>query len=191
MKSKIKIELYNDHFEQWKDIKGYEGLYQVSNLGKVRSLDRIVKQFGHKQEYERLIKGKLLKLHIQNGGYLIATLTKNNNERKMLVHRLVAIAFMGNNEGMQVNHKDGNKLNNKLSNLEWCSQEYNAIYSYLNGRMPLPPAQAPKRIVRNDGKTYDSIEEAGKDMNINPSIICNQLKGRQKTVKGYVFMYLR
>ncbi len=158
--------------EVWKDIKGYEGLYQVSSLGKVKNL-----------KYNKILRGT-----INKGGYLVVSLSKNNKPKKHYVHRLVAQTFIENNI---VNHKNFNKLDNRVENLEWCSQEYNAIYSYLNGRMPLPPAQAPKRIVRNDGKTYDSIEEAGKDMNINPSIICNQLKGRQKTVKGYVFMYLK
>ena len=182
MKSKVKIELYNDHFEQWKDIKGYEGLYQVSNLGKVRSLDRIVKQFGHKQEYERSIKGKLLKLHIQNGGYLIATLTKNNNERKMLVHRLVAIAFMGNNEGMQVNHKDGNKLNNKLSNLEWCTQSENVKHAYFKLNHKL---KNKKIYCVELNKKFNSIKEASISLKINRGSISHAINERAKTAGGY------
>ena len=158
--------------EVWKDIKGYEGLYQVSSLGKVKNL-----------KYN-----KILKRTINKGGYMVVSLSKNNKSKKYYVHRLVAQTFIENNI---VNHKNFNKLDNRVENLEWCSQEYNAMHSYLNGRTPLPPAQEPKRIIRNDGKIYNSIEEAGKDMKINPSIICNQLKGRQKTVKGYVFTYLK
>lgn len=158
--------------EKWKDVKEYEGIYQISNLGNVKNI-----------KYNRLLKPTLGK-----SGYLTVLLSKNNKHKRFYVHRLVAESFIEKN--IVVNHKNFNKLDNRVENLEWCSQSYNVEYSYTKGRMPLLPPQKPKKIKRNDGKIYSSIEETGKDMKIHPSIICNHLKNRQKTVKGYTFMYL-
>ena len=157
--------------EIWKDIKGYEKLYQVSNLGRIKNL-----------KHNKTLKGTISK-----NGYLVVSLSKNKKPKKHYVHRIVAETFIENNV---VNHKNFNKLDNRVENLEWCSQKYNAMHSYINGKTPLPPPQEAKKIIRNDGKIYTSIEKAGEDMKINSSIICNQLKGRQKTVKGYMFKYL-
>ena len=104
--------------EIWKDIQGYEGLYQVSNLGRVRSLN-----------YKKTKTVKILKLTSNTKGYLQLILHKNGEISSRKVHRLVAEAFIPNPDGLpQVNHKDENKQNNCVDNLEWCTNYYNAWY---------------------------------------------------------------
>ena len=114
---------------QWKDIEDYEGFYQVSNNGQVRSLDRILmKKNGRKQR----TLGHIMKLHCggHSRNYLSVMLQKNGSVKRFLVHRLVASAFLiKKNQQDQVNHKDGNKTNNDVSNLEWCSCSYNLKHS--------------------------------------------------------------
>lgn len=117
--------------EEWRDIPGYEDRYQVSNFGNVRSVDRFVEQFGHKNSYKRLMKGRTLILRKQRGGYLLATLTRDGKEKKETVHRLVALTFIPNPLNKeQVNHIDGNKENNCVENLEWCTQSENQKHCY-------------------------------------------------------------
>lgn len=124
------MEILNYLGEEWKDIKGYEGLYQVSNLGRVRSLSRYVK---HRTIY--ILKGKLLKQRTRGKGYLAVTLCKNSKLKHYYVHRLVAEAFIPNPNNLpQVNHKDENKSNNCVDNLEWCDDKYNTNYGTRNER---------------------------------------------------------
>ena len=101
-----------DNKEIWKDVKGYEGLYQVSNFGKVKSFKESAK-FGNP--------------YLINSGFHVVTLyLKDRTKRKFQVHRLVAETFIPNPENLPcVNHKDENKLNNCVSNLEWCTYQYN------------------------------------------------------------------
>lgn len=107
--------------EIWKDIDGYDGLYKVSNLGRIMSFHRG--------------KTKLLSLTNKNEkGYLKLTLCKNGKQKTYKVHRLVANAFLPNeNEYNELNHKDGNKLNNCVSNLEWITHKENIMHSYRTG----------------------------------------------------------
>ena len=129
--------------EIWKDIKGYEGLYQVSNLGNVRSLDRFVYDFNSSSKNKRFKKGKLLKVRQTGKLYLSAFLSKNNILKKYFVHRLVAEHFVDKNNFkcmasenknnvdlnyLFINHIDENPLNNKADNLEWCTIAYNNNY---------------------------------------------------------------
>lgn len=110
--------------EIWRDIRGYEGLYQVSNLGQVRSFDREILHRGSIS----LIKGKLLKAGISRNYYQVV-LSKNSIRQSIRVHRLVVEAFIDNpNNYNYINHKDENKLNNKANNLEWCTPYYNTHY---------------------------------------------------------------
>lgn len=113
--------------EKWKDIKGYEGLYQVSDLGRVRSLDR----------EDRLGRFKLgkIKAPCDNGrGYLCVNLKKDSKQKNKSVHRLVAEAFLPNPDNLpEINHKDGNKANNQVSNLEWCTRSENAKHAFKTG----------------------------------------------------------
>ena len=112
--------------EIWKDIKGYEGLYQVSNLGKVRSLDRYVNS---NKNSKRLAKGQILKPYLWSG-YPNVNLCINQKRKGKQIHRLVAEAFLPNpNNYSIVNHIDENPLNSKLSNLEWCTQKHNVTHS--------------------------------------------------------------
>ena len=114
--------------EIWKDIEGYEGLYQVSNKGRIKSLNRIDSR-GHK------VNEKILSSKPNNKGYLRVHLYKNGKRKPFSVHRLVAIAFIPNpNNLLEVNHKDENKENNTVDNLEWCDRKYNANYGGRNER---------------------------------------------------------
>lgn len=108
--------------EEWRDIAGYEGLYQVSNTGYVRSLDRI-KPDGRRQ------RGRYMKTSYDACGYEYVSLSKHNKAKKVSVHRLVAIAFIPNPDGLpQVNHKDEVRNHNSADNLEWCTFLYNQNY---------------------------------------------------------------
>jgi len=112
--------------EIWRDIKGYEGLYQVSNLGRVKSLSRKYKHnmFGKKIIY-KTSKERLLTINI-NQGYAHVVLCKNGKCKQKLLHRLIAQSFIPNPENKpNINHIDGNGLNNNLDNLEWCTQKEN------------------------------------------------------------------
>jgi hypothetical protein len=113
--------------EQWKDIKGYEGLYEVSNLGNVRSLDRVIKS---KHNGTMLRKGQILTpFYEEKKGYYQVSLSKDGKNKKHRVHRLVASAFLDNPHSYtDVNHKDEVKTNNNVDNLEWCTRKYNNNY---------------------------------------------------------------
>ena len=113
--------------EIWKDIEGYEGLYQVSNLGRVKSLDRIDCRGQH-------LKGKLIKPLPTKQEYVRVGLCKNGIRKHFMIHRLVAQAFIP--QHITVNHKDGNKSNNTVDNLEWLSQKENNIHAYRTGLKP-------------------------------------------------------
>ena len=114
--------------EYWKPIVGYENLYEVSNLGRIRSFDRWVKS---KNGSIRICRGRILKPYTNKDGYLYVVLSKNNKHKTYKVHRLVAQAFLDNPNNLpQVNHKDENPLNNNVNNLEWCNSKYNCNFSF-------------------------------------------------------------
>ena len=116
--------------EIWKDIPGYEGLYQASNLGRIKSLDKVVFQKAKNNSVSKHIyKGKILKPILHDNGYNYVTL----NYKIISVHKLIAKTYLENNEKLpQINHKDGNKTNNNINNLEYCSASYNMKHAYKN-----------------------------------------------------------
>ena len=119
--------------EVWKDIRGYEKYYQISNLGRVRSLDRIIKDEKNNRTFN--IKGKIITPTDNGNGYLIIGLRKNGKRNNKYIHRLVAEAFLDKCDGQEyINHIDFNKKNNNISNLEWCTQKENINYSIKKGR---------------------------------------------------------
>lgn len=158
--------------EIWKDIKGYEGLYQVSNLGNVRSIDRIeVKMNCRGWKSPRKDKGKVLTPTDNGKGYRIVPLRKDGKKKNHYVHRLVAEAFC-DGQGDVVDHIDYDISNNRAENLRWCTQKENVIHSIPNMRKPKKPRENKYIRQRHKGsysveishkkiyKTFKSLEEA-------------------------------
>ena len=119
--------------EKWLPIKGYKGYYEVSNKGRVRSLDRtIINSRGKKYK----LKGKILKPSDDDRGYLRVCLTKKNKPKNKKIHKLVAQHFVKNpypKKYIVINHKDGDKYNNYADNLIWCTYKMNSIHAVVNG----------------------------------------------------------
>lgn len=165
--------------EIWKDIKNFEGLYQISNLGNIKSF--------HKQ------RPYLLKPSLGNNGYYQITLyQKNHTRKKFLVHRLVAEHFLANpNCYLCVNHKDENKLNNSVNNLEWCTYQYNNAY----GTALLRSIKTKGRKVHQysiDGiwiASYLSIGVASKLLNVSKTSIKDCCNGKSEFAYGYKWSY--
>lgn len=197
--------------EIWRDIKDYEGLYQVSNLGRVRSLDHYVKC----KNGVRLVKGIILNLKIERNGYVRCTLCKNGITKTFLVHRLVAMAFPDLVEWteeakgkpfdeLQVNHKDEfEKTNNCVDNLEWCTADYNTHYGTCIERRSIsisksmtnnPKISKPVLQYTLDMvfvKEYPSSIEASRQTGVNNATICNAClnKRHYKSAGGYIWKY--
>ena len=172
--------------EEWRDIEGYEGYYQVSNYGQVRSLDR----WRNSGTGGYMHKGRILKQEISNCGYYMVTLSVDGRCKRYSVHRLVAQAFIPNLEYKeQVNHIDGEKSNNTVENLEWNTQSENTIHAFSNGLM-VPNTKGRKVYCFETGKTYMSIAQAGRELNIDHSHIGRVCKGIYKQTKGYTFKYV-
>lgn len=199
--------------EIWKDIEGYEGLYQVSNFGNVKSLN-----------YNRSGKEKILKPQKNKNKYLHISLCKNKNQKTFTIHRLVALAFIPNLHNYPcVNHIDENKENNHVDNLEWCTHEYNMNYGTLKERQSekrkgfkfteetkrkMSEAQKGKKLslevinkIREknskavlqyslDGtfiKEWKSVIQASKQLNLNHiSECCN---GKRKTCGSFIWRF--
>lgn len=116
--------------EIWKDVPGYEGLYKISSTGKVKSLFRVVRFKNHTRD----IKEKILKVTLTPDGYYRVELNKDCKGKKYPIHRLVALAFISNNENKPaVNHIDGDKTNNNISNLEWVTSKENTVHGFKTG----------------------------------------------------------
>ena len=112
-----------------KPVKGYEGYYEVDQFGRVFGVDRIIKVNDNGRNYEKPIAGKQLKQSVHTKGYKTVCLTKDGKTKTLFVHRLVAEAFIPNVDNLpMVNHKDEDKTNNFVDNLEWCDAEYNNTY---------------------------------------------------------------
>ena len=153
--------------EIWKPIEGFEGRYEVSNLGRVRSLDRIIKRDNGHGVNDARVKGRILSQKLNHkGGYCVVNINDNGRELTKYVHRLVAQAFIPNPDGLpEVNHKDEDKQNNCVSNLEWCTPAYNSNYGTGHERMMLKTSK-PIVAVDDSGnivKEYPSVKAAIRD----------------------------
>lgn len=167
--------------EEWREIANYPN-YEVSSFGRVRSKQREVRQFGHKQSYTRVMPSKILKTKMQNGGYLLVWLCKDGIAKPFTVHRLVASAFV-DGVGQDVNHKDGNKTNNRADNLEWATRSENIAHSYRSLGHAKPHCKAV--VCVETGESFVSIREAARAKGINAISIGHNLAGRNKTAGGF------
>lgn len=172
--------------EIWKPVKGYEGIYEVSNIGNVRSLDRSVIKYNALTKRDNIlhIKGQIMKPSINKYGYYYLSLSKDGNRKSHLVHRLVAEAFIDNPNNLpQVNHIDENKLNNNVDNLEFITLEDNVKYS-LNQEIYKMDLDG------NIIEKYASINEAGRQNNIFYQNIWKCIRGIRKTAGNYKWRFV-
>lgn len=176
--------------EIWRDIKGYEGLYQVSNLGNVKSLKRVVP---HKVNGSRTIPEKILKLSSDGSGYLYVSLSKDGKKKNPKVHRLVAESFIPNPNNLpQVNHIDEDKSNNRVDNLEWITSLDNLNHSNV---IEKGNSSRRKKVIQKsfDGRViaiYTSMTEAVKEIGVsNHSLISMCCSGKRKSAYNYLWEY--
>lgn len=174
--------------ENWKDIKGFEGIYQISNEGRVKSLDRYCWN-GTGYFFKT---GQIIKTRILPNGYERVSLKR----KSFYIHRLVAMAFLPNPQKLpQVNHKDEVKTNNNVENLEWCTEKYNTNYGTARERQkakivgvtinnkPIKQYDKSGRLIA----VFKSALEAAKTTKINNSFVCKAANGKYKTAGGYVW----
>ena len=165
--------------EIWKDINGYEGYYQISSYGRVKNVDT----------------NQILIGDTNNIGYRRVWLYMPVKKR-FFVHRLVALHFCaGYHEGLVVNHRDGNKLNNHVNNLEWVTRSENDLHAYRHNLREPHPCQFKHRILAYDLQTgdlikiYNNTDECSEDLNVARSNIYNCCNGKQYSCRGYILRY--
>lgn len=189
---------YSTEEEIWKDVEGYEGYYKVSNLGRVKSLPR-----NGTINTERIMKPKLSKT-----GYLTVHLRKSGYSKHKKIHRLIAIAFIEKVEGKEIiNHKDGDKLNNSISNLEWCTYKENSQHAHDTGlaktdMKQIAAARAVSIAVRtkrvkqldmegNEIREFISMTEARKHLNKTSSTMIDRVcTGKVESYEGFKWQYV-
>ncbi|MCM6931239.1 NUMOD4 motif-containing HNH endonuclease [Enterococcus italicus] len=194
--------------EIWKDISGYEGLYQVSNFGRVKSLARKVPRSGGKLHSVK----ETMKTPSKRKGYLLVNLSKLGIKKRVSIHRLVALAFIDNpSDKPEVNHIDENKENNYVHNLEWVTAKENSNHGTRNERIADyirrrnksehgcsygPPTKKVNKVDPITGKViceYDSVKSALKALGVSPKsgTLSSCLTGKRghKTYKGYRWEY--
>ena len=158
--------------EIWRDIEGYKGKYQVSNMGRVKSLN-----------YRNTGKEKIMKPHDNGKGYLRVELCKEGKGKQCRINRLVAQAFLENPDNLpEVNHKDEDKANNCVENLEWCTSQYNMEYSFAKAIIGIDKVSG--LIVE-----FPSLMEAERQTGISNKYICDCLKGRRNSAGGFYWIY--
>ena len=176
--------------EIWKDVIGLEGIFQVSNMGRIRSLDKYANVCGGGK---RLVKGRILKPTKLQNGYYEAQFHHKGERIIYLLHRLVAIHFIDNPLNLpEVNHKDENPQNNNVENLEWCTSKYNANYGTRNIRMmenrefvSVIQLDINGNMIKQWNKMTDACKETGADI----SSMIRVCKGKQDTCVGYKWKY--
>lgn len=183
--------------EEWREIEGYEGLYQVSNLGRVKSLFRVVMRSDGKPNTvnEKILKNGMTK------GYCAVVLCKDRKKKMYKVHRLVAMAFLSNPHNLpEVNHKDENKKNNHVDNLEWCTPKYNTNYGTCTERrvntvvknQSLRGENHPKsKKVICDNKIFACTRECAEYFKINKNTMTSWIRGLKTMPQKFADMGLR
>ena len=187
--------------EIWKWIDGYINMYQVSNLGRVRSVDRDVYCEVSPNKLQHIF-GKVLKQGTSHKGYPIVYLSKDGKQKTITVHRLVAEAFIENPLSLpQVNHKDGCKTNNYANNLEWCDNSYNQKHAYANGMQPSyeesngrgRPAKSVAMLDLNTKevlRTFKTLASVKRETGINQFNVRSVCLGLRNHAGGYGWKFI-
>lgn len=162
--------------DEWRPVKGFEGIYEISNVGRVKSLERKtrIKRMirGKIQEFTFITPEKILKQGVRPDGYFDVPLTKAGVTKVYCIHRLVAEAFLENSKNLPcVNHKDCNIKNNDVNNLEWCTFKHNSLHAVYKGRNK----QAIKIYCEETGLIYPSISEACRQLHVSYETIKDSL----------------
>ena len=174
--------------EVWKSVPGYEGFYEVSSLGMVRSLPHPIRKRRGNFIVTEMYEGKILKQYANHKGYLMVRMYKNGLSHDFPVHHLVLLSFVPNPENLpQVNHKDEDKKNNRVENLEWCTNDYNRVYGSgrLRSTKPIFQFSRTMELIRK----YESTISASRETGITASNINACLKNRRPTAGGFVWQY--
>ena len=186
--------------EEWRDVVGYEGLYQVSNTGLVKSVTRIIK---HKLLGKKTVNERILKPFTNELGYSHVRLSRGNTQKHKLIHRLVGESFISNPDNLPcINHKDENPRNNNIENLEWCTVQYNNTYGKHAERIKNTDYKAMKylgtpyvrKIIQKtiDGeiiRVWESLTEAAIQTKTQLSKICCCCRGRRNLSNGFRWEY--
>lgn len=175
--------------EVWKDVPGYVGYYQVSNLGRVRGLPRVV---ARGRGFLR-IKGKILVPHENNTGRLVVQLSRDGRLARWLVHRMVAIAFLPNPCNFpQINHLNGDPKDNRLDNLEWCNQSRNELHKiYELGHVNDSLLSSPRKVMLvEQNKVFVSLGEASRKSGVPLYTLFSRLKSGEPDPDGNHWKYV-
>lgn len=172
--------------EIWKPIKGFEGIYEISNLGNLRSCDRMVKHYI--EGFTRKYKGQSKKSRLGKDGYLRCTLKNDGKIYHCRLHRLVAEAFIDKNDSFEVvNHINGNKIDNRVANLEWCTISENTIHAVKNRLIKTKLTDEEALLIYNSKL---SNRKLAKQYNIDSTIVWrikNQLAYKHLWHKHFLF----